>query len=433
MELQLPPALTALLGSELQSAAWVLTYSLHAAVWAVVAALLSRWQPLSAALRHTAWQVALLAPFVTTWLSFVAVGAAAGEHAATVAGPVVTVVTGSDATARDARPLHESATSLLLDESAARRLARALDLAGAVAVGAAGLGLLRFGASAREARRRLRRRRPLKSGAMFAVFQRACTRSALPAITLSESLNIDSPLVLGRSEICVPASGLFELTDAELEAVFAHELAHLERGDGVWFPIVGLVEALLWFHPIVRRVCAEVRQSAELACDARCVELTGEPRALALALTHIASRAITNGAVALPTMAHPRRGLVARVARLTSAPSPGSRAALAGRARPILGLAVAAIVSVGLNLRVASARASAVHAGDDAHVASLSAQMNALSARELALEAELRGLSSASADGASESEASVRILEVEQELRHTRAMQQWLEGQLLDD
>lgn len=432
MELQLPRDLTSLLGPELHSVAWVLTYSLHAAVWALVAALLSRWQSLSAARRHTAWQTALLAPFLTTWLSFAAVGALAGEPPATAARPLVTAVTLRDAIAPDVQPLPKAAASLQLDESSARRLARALDLVGAVAVAAAGLGLLRLGASTLQAHRRLRRRRKLDEGAVFAAFQRACVRSALPHVTLSQSANVDSPLVLGRAEICVPAIGLSGLTDAGLEAVFAHELAHLERGDGVWFPVVALLEALLWLHPITRRVCAEVRQSAELACDARAVELTGEPRALALALTHIASRAVAKRAVALPTMAHPGRGLVARVARLTSAPSPGSRAQRAGRTGPVLALALVAVVSVGVNLRVADARPTNAHAGRRTDVAKLSRQMSELGAQELALEAEL-GSSSSATDRASESEASARMLDIEQELRHTRATQQWLEGQLVDE
>jgi len=239
-------------------------------------------------------------------------------------------------------------------------------------------------------------------------------------------------MVVGRSEICVPDSGLSDLSDAELEAVFAHELAHLERGDGIWFPVVGLVEALLWVHPITRRVCAEVRQSAELACDARCVELTGKPRALALALTHIAARAVTKPAVALPTMAHPRSGLVARVARLTSARHAAENAR-GGRARPMLSLAVVAVVSVGLNLRVGSARATPTVAGKPPDVSKLGVEVKALATRERALEAELRSLSTASTDLASEQASSVRVLEIEQELRHTQAMQEWLEGQRVDE
>jgi beta-lactamase regulating signal transducer with metallopeptidase domain len=430
LELWLQSDVSALLGPELRGVAWVLTYSLHAAVWAAAAALVSKWQ-LPAAWRHAAWQGALLAPFATTIVSFAIVGALAGKGAAPSLAPTLALVGVREAGARDAKPLHAS-SSLQLHEATVHRLARVLDILGFGAVGAAGLGLLRFAASALEARRRLRRRRQLRGGRQFQVFQRTRARFALERITLSQSAEIDSPMVVGRNEICVPGTGLSALSDVGLEAVFAHELAHLERGDGIWFPIVGLVEALLWVHPITRRVCAEVRQSAELACDARCVELTGKPRALALALTHIAAKAVTKGAVAVPTMAHPRSGLVARVARLTSA-GHAAENAREGRARPMLSLALVALVSIGLNLRVGNARATPSQADKPSDGSELGVDVKVLAARGLALEAELRSLSVASTDFASEQASAVRALEIEQELRHARAMQEWLESRAVDE
>lgn len=369
MELQLTRDLTALLGPGLHGLAWLVTYSLHAAMAAMAVALASRWLRLSAAQCHTAWQGALLAPFFTTLLAFVAGGAASA--------------------ALDVQSLAVPLSSLPVDATKARHLGHALDLLG-VAVGAStALGLLRFGLTALALRQRLVRRKGLTSGPFFEVLERARARFAQPPVTLSQSQDIDSPLVLGRSEICIPASGLAELSEAELEAVFAHELAHLERGDGVWFPLVGLIGSALWLHPVTRWVCARVRQSAELACDARSVEVTGQPRALALALAHIATGAVATGrAVALPTMAHPRSGLVARVARLTSASAPTSVPTPRAQAGLMLGLALLALASVGVHVRVANARATALH-------------------------------------------ASQRVLEIEQNLRHAREKQRWLEEQLL--
>lgn len=433
MEFQLSSRVAALLGPELHALAWLLTYSLHAAVWALAAALLSKWQPLSAAARHRAWQAALLAPFVTTLLTFAIAAAQPSERAATSPGPHVTVVGLRDPSARDAQPLDGAASNLKIAEGSARRLAGALDLVAVAVLGTAGSGLLRFGASALEIRRRLRGRRKLERGPLFQALKRARARCALTRITLSESAEVASPLVLGRSEICIPSTGLSDLSAAQVEAVFAHELAHLERGDGIWFPIVGLVEAVLWLHPVARWACAQVRQSAELACDARCVEWTGEPRALALALLHIASRAAAaKHAIPLPTMARPGSGLVARVTELTRLPGHGSAAPGHGRARSILGMALVAVISVGLNLRVAKADASAERRSEPAVISKLNREMSALAARELALEAELRGLSPSSTRRALELDGSLRALEIEQELRHTREMQRWLEEQLVN-
>ena len=373
---------------------------------------------------------------VTAGLALAGAGAATVERATTWSDPLVTVVGLRDTSGRADQELAASSLSLRLDESSARRLGGALDLLGAAALGATALGLLQFGVSATQIRRRLGLRRKLTDGPLLERLQRVRARVALRVVTLSESGDIDSPLVLGRSEICIPSSGFAILTDAELEAVFAHELAHLERGDGVWFPIVGLLGSMLWFHPVTRWVCVQVRQRAELACDARCVELTGDPRALALALTHVAARAAAaRRVVALPTMAHPhpRQGLVARVAQLTGAAVPSSVASPRARALPMIGLAFVALISIGLKVRVADARATAKRADEHPNVAKLSREMNALAARQLLLEAELQTLSRSSAKPDADLGTSLRAREIEQELRHAREMQQWLEARLVDE
>ena len=55
----------------------------------------------------------------------------------------------------------------------------------------------------------------------------------------------------------------------------AHELAHLRRGD-LWLGWVpALAEALLFFHPLVRRAAREYALAREEACDAEALRLTG--------------------------------------------------------------------------------------------------------------------------------------------------------------
>lgn len=434
MELQLSYRVASLLGRELHGLAWLLTYSIHAAVWAgAVALMTTTGRRLSAAWRHTAWKVALLAPVCTTLLVFTTAWPIAAEPAATSPLPRVTVLVSGDSPARDPQSLAATSPSLNVDATSARRLGRVLDLLGAAALIASAIGLVRFGVSAVSLKRRLGRRRQLAEGRSWELLQRVRARCALGPVTLSESADVDTPLVLGGAEICIPQAGPWGLSEVELEAVFAHELAHLERGDGFWFPVVGLLESALWFHPVTRWVGAQVRQSAELAADARCVQLTGQPRALALALTHLATHAVTTQRALAPTMTQPRNGLVARVARLTSGTDSNAQAPLQGRRRLLLGLALAAVVSAALNVRVTTASASQARPGERPDVIELSRAMNALAARQLELEAELEKLSSASIDRASESGASARALEIEQELRHTRDRQLWLERRLINE
>ena len=51
--------------------------------------------------------------------------------------------------------------------------------------------------------------------------------------------------------ILIPSSVLTNLSGAELQAVIAHELAHLRRYDDVVNLIQTFIETVLFFHPCV--------------------------------------------------------------------------------------------------------------------------------------------------------------------------------------
>ena len=120
--------------------------------------------------------------------------------------------------------------------------------------------------------------------------------------------------------MCLPRGPLAALTDAELDPVLSHELAHLERGDGLWFPVVGALQAVFWLNPLNHWLASRFRESAELACDDRAVELTGNPLGLARALVHVASRApFARRPSLLPSIAYSKSALLPRVRRLTIA------------------------------------------------------------------------------------------------------------------
>jgi len=432
LELQLSENIARVLGPELRGLAWLLTYSIHALIWAVAVWLMTTWSPLSAAMRHTAWKVALLAPILTT-LVVLGPWPLAAERSATSRTSHATLL-GLRDTPYDPPPASAPSSHFQVEASSARQLGRGLDCFGAAALGASAFGVLRFGLCAALLRRRLRHRQKLERGRLLELLRDVRPRFALGPIKLSQSAEIDSPLVLGSAEICVPQRSLSELSDVEIAAVFAHELAHLERGDGFWFPAVGLLESVLWLHPVTRWVAARFRESAELSCDERCVQLTGEPRALALALTRLASQiATTRRALVLPTMTHPRSSLVTRVARLTSDSASGALTPRQGRKRLMLGLMLVAVASVGLHTRVSNAGATKTRPFARPGLAELSQEMNALAARRRQLELELQGLSRSADNRASEPQAAARALEIEQELRHALEMQQWLERRLVNE
>jgi hypothetical protein len=91
---------------------------------------------------------------------------------------------------------------------------------------------------------------------------------------------IGSPLVwsLGRARLLFPDELLKRLSDASRRSVLLHELAHLRRRDHWvgWLQLAG--SCVWWWNPLFWLVCRQVRENAELACDAWVVELLPEAR-----------------------------------------------------------------------------------------------------------------------------------------------------------
>ena len=74
------------------------------------------------------------------------------------------------------------------------------------------------------------------------------------------------------------------MTDAELDAVLAHELCHVRRRDNLTASIHMVVEALFWFHPIVWWLGARLMAERERACDEDVLGLGHEPQLYAAAI-----------------------------------------------------------------------------------------------------------------------------------------------------
>ena len=88
-------------------------------------------------------------------------------------------------------------------------------------------------------------------------------------LRLIDSALVDVPAVLGwlRPTIVVPASALTGLSPAHLDAILAHELAHVHRGDYLINVFQCVVEILLFYHPAVWWVSRQIRREREHCCD----------------------------------------------------------------------------------------------------------------------------------------------------------------------
>lgn len=168
-------------------------------------------------------------------------------------------------------------------------------------------------------RRTLRRRVVLDRGFAADVFADLCRRSATPGVRLSCAAGLSTPITIGilRHEIIVPPRATTQLSRDELEAMFAHELAHVRRDDPLWLAIYRALEVVLFFQPLNRVARMRLQDDAELLADDWAATQVEERVSLASCLTEIAGW-IVNDRERLPAPAMAAHGsrLSLRVHRL---------------------------------------------------------------------------------------------------------------------
>jgi len=87
-----------------------------------------------------------------------------------------------------------------------------------------------------------------------------------------------------RPLVLLPAVMVTQMPPEMLEAVIAHELAHIRRFD-LWVNLAQrVVETVLFYHPAVWWLSSRVRNERELCCDELAVNATGERLMYASAL-----------------------------------------------------------------------------------------------------------------------------------------------------
>lgn len=110
-------------------------------------------------------------------------------------------------------------------------------------------------------------------------------------ISLFESAKAVVPMTIGwiKPIILLPAGIMSGLTVSQLEAVLAHELAHIKRYDYLINIFQSCVEILFFYHPATWFISAQVRDERENCCDDYAVNICGDRLALAKALTQVAT------------------------------------------------------------------------------------------------------------------------------------------------
>ena len=170
---------------------------------------------------------------------------------------------------------------------------------------------------------------------------------------------VEGPVVVGwlQPVVLLPVAALAGLTPEQVQAILAHELAHVRRHDAVINVAQTIAETLLFYHPAVWWVSSRIRTEREHCCDDVALAVSGDRYAYAAALAELESWRVTQPALLLAATGGP---LLRRVARVLAPP-----AARSPRGGAVLTVALALLLVVGagaLQLLVARQAPPAVNA-----------------------------------------------------------------------
>ena len=175
-----------------------------------------------------------------------------------------------------------------------------------------------------------------------------CRLGVSRPVRLLKSALVEVPTVIGwlRPVILLPATALSGLTPGQLEALLAHELAHVRRLDYLVNAFQCMVETLMFYHPVAWWISRYVREERENCCDDLVIDVCGDRLGYARALA-----AMEGLRGELPDLAFAASGgsLLNRIRRLLGASSERGSASI----RQLSGLA---LLGIGLLLIVLGVR-----------------------------------------------------------------------------
>lgn len=111
------------------------------------------------------------------------------------------------------------------------------------------------------------------------LFKTICHKMDLKkGISVFESGIAKTPMVIGviKPMVLIPIGLLTSMTPEQVEAILAHELAHIKRKDFMVNLIQSGMEIIFFFNPFVIWISSVIRKERELCCDDIAIELTGD-------------------------------------------------------------------------------------------------------------------------------------------------------------
>lgn len=131
---------------------------------------------------------------------------------------------------------------------------------------------------------------PCKNPAIIQLLRSLSQKMGLltPDIALYRSNQPYAATLFWRKPVLLLSSWMIEVLDEEqLEAVIAHELAHIKRQDNLMISIGGILKEVLFFLPTIQKTWQKFLMDLETAADDVAVLVTGRPTALASAIVRV--------------------------------------------------------------------------------------------------------------------------------------------------
>src|SRR5688572_10841026 len=185
----------------------------------------------------------------------------------------------------------------------------------------------------------LRRQCALEQGPIAAVVSKLAARMGVHRlVSIRVASTTIAPATFGffRPVILLSSATVLGISPQQLEAVLAHELAHIRRHDYVVNVLQMLAETLFFYHPAIWWASRRIRVERELCCDDVAVQACGDVVCYAQALTSVAQLQIARSGMALGSGGGP---LLMRIQRLLGVAS-------VGRPVPPLWVAVASVALI---------------------------------------------------------------------------------------
>lgn len=139
-------------------------------------------------------------------------------------------------------------------------------------------------------------------------------------VKLAESTLVKVPMVIGylKPVILIPVGAATGLSQQQLKAILAHELAHIGRNDYLFNLLQHVIETILFFHPAVWWLSGIVRTEREHCCDDVAAAACGDTVTYVRALTQLEELHQSEGPSHALALSGKKGSLLYRIKRLVN-------------------------------------------------------------------------------------------------------------------